>query len=93
MLVEPRSVALLSGPSRRNLHHGMRLGLDHAELARLVPGWGQMAPRAKAPEAPNGTDAPIGALWDWFGSLKQLVRREPTRLSVVFAFAEVGEVL
>ncbi len=80
VLIEPRSAALLSGPSRHALHHGTRLGLDCAELARLAPD------RTRHSSA---RDAGSGTLWDWFGGLKCLVRREPTRLSVIFAFGDI----
>jgi len=50
------------------------LGAELPEEARVVEGEG-------------GKEGGV-PLWDWWGSMKNLRRRGPERLSVIFAFAD-----
>ena len=86
VLLPARALLHLSGGARASLAHGIRIGVDAAQLRRQ----GVALPPAGASSELGGvgTSSQGGRLYDWWGSLHQPVAREPSRLSLVFAFAD-----
>jgi len=81
-----RALLHLSGDARYTWCHGIRLGVTHPQIEDFYLG-AELPEEARVVEGEGGKEGGV-PLWDWWGSVKNLRRRGPERLSVIFAFAD-----
>eukprot|EP00624_Nannochloropsis_granulata_P005291 evm.model.NODE_37437_length_30217_cov_24.682034.2 len=79
-----RALLHLSGDARYSWCHGIRLGVTHPQIEDYYLG-AELPEEARVLEGGEKGEVP---LWDWWGNMKNLRRRGPERLSVIFAFAD-----
>jgi hypothetical protein len=72
-----RSLMQMTGDSRYTWNHGIRLGVTADQLSEAG---------CEVAEEDYYDDDGNTVMYDWFGSMTDPRRRQPERLSVVFAF-------
>jgi hypothetical protein len=92
VLSEPRTLIHLHGPARARLGHGTRLGVSRSQLEQCGVELSSEGEGGEDEEDDDDDDDRNGGvLFDWWGSVHHPIRRNPTRTSLVFAFADVDE--
>lgn len=79
-----RTLLHLSGDARYSWCHGIRLGVTHPQIEDYYLG-AELPEEARVLGGEQKGEVP---LWDWWGNMKNLRRRGPERLSIIFAFSD-----
>ena len=90
VLCRQKTLLHLSGDARSKLHHGIRLGITTNQLNALFPEKKKHDLLLRDQDNNKGDENTVVPLHDWFGDPSHLVPRQPTRLSLVFAFADIN---
>jgi len=81
------SLLHLSGDARYTWCHGIRPGVTQSQISDFNLG-GVMSDEMEGVDQEAVRTLEGLPLWDWWGSMKNLRRRGPERVSIIFAFAD-----
>ena len=76
----------ISGDARHSWHHGIRLGVTRHQVEDYL--LGPLPAGLTLPEDEELEARGVPQLFEWFGSMQNVRRRGPERLSVIFAFED-----
>ncbi|TFJ84848.1 hypothetical protein NSK_003880 [Nannochloropsis salina CCMP1776] len=82
-----QSLLHLSGDARYTWCHGIRPGVTQSQISDFNLG-GVMSDEMEGVDQEAVRTLEGLPLWDWWGSMKNLRRRGPERVSIIFAFAD-----